>query len=145
MLIMIQSSELIDFLNKIISSEHFIQIIHRYGPWKRAQLWIKEGSTHGLAAYPSEERKTYLEFNSEPLLQLDPIIFFASDNPRKTEIKKISNNEDLKNFSIVDVLGNGWGVDPFYTTKDRAVGTGLELTISYGIVKDHHGELTFES
>ena len=35
--------------------------------------------------------------------------------------------------------------DPFYTTKDRATGTGLGLSISLGIVKDHHGELTFES
>ena len=35
--------------------------------------------------------------------------------------------------------------DPFYTTKDRAIGTGLGLSISLGIVKDHHGELSFES
>lgn len=35
--------------------------------------------------------------------------------------------------------------DPFFTTKDRAVGTGLGLSISFGIVKDHHGKLHFES
>jgi len=35
--------------------------------------------------------------------------------------------------------------DPFYTTKDRAKGTGLGLSISFGIVHDHHGELTFDS
>lgn len=34
--------------------------------------------------------------------------------------------------------------DPFFTTKDRAIGTGLGLSISLGLVKDHHGELTFE-
>jgi signal transduction histidine kinase len=36
-------------------------------------------------------------------------------------------------------------LDPFFTTKSRAEGTGLGLSISYGIIKDHGGELSFES
>ena len=52
------------------------------------------------------------------------------------------------------VEGNGFGIpaairervlDPFFAAEPRERGTGLRLSISYGIVRDHGGCLWIES
>lgn len=65
-------------------------------------------------------------------------------------VKSRANDE----FIRIEVSDTGTGIhaenlarifDPFFTTKKAGEGTGLGLSMSYGIIKTHRGEITVES
>lgn len=68
----------------------------------------------------------------------------------KIEIKTRTKNDQI----VIEIADTGHGIskenlnkitDPFFTTKDPGKGTGLGLSITYNIIKEHGGELEFES
>jgi PAS domain S-box-containing protein len=70
------------------------------------------------------------------------------------EIIVSSEHADSEQKAIIRIHDTGDGIapefiskvfDPFFTTKPTGQGTGLGLSLSYGIVKEHGGDLTVES
>lgn len=99
-----------------------------------------------------------------PMVILDPsqiervflnLIINAADamngNGQLTLSTKLNHE---KTFIEISVQDTGHGIteenmekifDPFFTTKETGHGVGLGLAISYGIIKDHNGNISVES
>ncbi len=72
-------------------------------------------------------------------------------NPGAVKLETTLSDEDQIEMRVSD---NGPGMsedikakifEPFFTTKPAGKGTGLGLSVSYGIIRDHGGEIQIES
>jgi len=80
--------------------------------------------------------------------------FSEYDEDKIIRISAHPMTKDGMNWVRTTVEDHGSGIpeevmqsifDPFFTTKPREKGTGLGLSVSFGIIREHQGELTAES
>lgn len=80
----------------------------------------------------------YSGFNQQKIIKI------IAEKKRRLKVSWIRITiEDKGNGIPVDIQNNIF--EPFFSTKGRIEGTGLGLSISHGIVKEHNGEISFET
>jgi len=90
------------------------------------RLMSKSSDRQGVQMQESAERNSHLP--SEALAKAGSVIVSIKDNGMGIPKK------------IIDKI-----FQPFFTTKPTGQGTGLGLSLSYDIIKAHHGELNVET
>jgi signal transduction histidine kinase len=76
--------------------------------------------------------------------------------PQGGELRIVTGVEEResKKVALIEFTDTGYGInqenlrkifEPFYTTKKPGEGTGLGLSVSYGIIRDHNGEILVKS
>jgi signal transduction histidine kinase len=94
--------------------------------------------------------------DSNQLIQVLMNIFINAQQAMDGEPGNISIRSSSPNAGVVEVriTDTGPGMpeevrtkifEPFFTTKEAGKGTGLGLAVTYGIVKDHGGNIRVES
>jgi two-component system NtrC family sensor kinase len=72
----------------------------------------------------------------------------------RLQVRTESREKDGRDWIVTHVADNGTGMDsdelerifePFYTTRSESGGTGLGLSVTYGIVSEHGGTIQVES
>ena len=121
----------------------------------QSPLFKEEGiktEVHHTSDLPS------IPFDKDRILQvLFNIISNATEamEGQETKVLRIKTNAATSDeFVQVVISDTGTGIDqdnmskifdPFFSTKDRAQGTGLGLYICYSIIKDHGGRIWAEN
>jgi PAS domain S-box-containing protein len=136
------SSELSDVnVNRVIE-ETLSLVAH---PLKTSQIQVVKQLTEGIPAVRGSANKLQQVFLNLFLNARD-----AMPTGGMLEIRTGSHNGSVE----VEVVDTGNGIpreyihkifDPFFTTKPGGRGTGLGLSVSYGIIKEHSGKIDVRS
>jgi PAS domain S-box-containing protein len=113
-------------------------------------------STHQFSVQRGENLPT-IQGNFQQLEQvLINLITNACQSLKNKEnhVHVRTSYDEAENRIVITVVDDGEGIspenlsyimDPFFTTKQHIGGTGLGLSVSYGIIKAHGGDVHFDS
>jgi signal transduction histidine kinase len=114
-------------------------------PLKASQIQVVKQLTEGIPPVRGSANKLQQVFLNLFLNARD-----AMPSGGMLEVRSATHNGSVE----VEVVDTGNGItrehihkifDPFFTTKTSGRGTGLGLSVSYGIIKEHAGKIDVRS
>jgi len=92
-----------------IADQLDITVVHELYPWGRSQLMVENGEADAMLTTPTPARFKYAIFAKEETCPNIWNLFVRKGNLRiENRISTLNNLEDLKNFELIDFIGNGW-------------------------------------
>ena len=104
---------LVDIAKEVLEKEMGLVVSHQGFPWGRAQRMVFNGQADAFISLPTPARLEHVDAAEVPVF-IGPITLFTyKDHPRQHQLEAVSDIEDLKDFKILDYVGNGWGDSKF--------------------------------
>lgn len=98
----------IDVAREVFSARLNLQVEMTVYPWERAQQMVRSGAADGFISIVTAERQSYATCGRVPVLRAAIRPLLRRDHPKREAIESAQSLADLKGFSIVSYLGNGW-------------------------------------
>jgi len=131
-------------INAIIEQTLFLLKHHERFKW----LTIDRQLQTGLPAFPADAERLVQCFMALMLNAMDAM------NSRGVLTVRTRRNPDRSDEILAEFIDTGTGIrqedlgkifEPFFTTKPQGRGTGLGLSVAYGIIEEHRGRVEVES
>ncbi|TNI89279.1 substrate-binding periplasmic protein [Aeromonas sobria] len=113
---------MIDVMDRV-AGQMGLRVTHQGYPWQRAQKMVRMAQADGFVTIATQERRSYTLVVDEPVTMTVMTIFTQLGHPRMAEFQRASRLSDLKTFTFLDYLGNGWG-------KENLAGFTVHHTIN---------------
>jgi two-component system, NtrC family, sensor kinase len=122
-----------------------LQFVQQHG--KLAAVKIQKVYDQSMTPLLVDEKKI-----KQVLINLIINAKYAVDDQGIISVRTRKDNDASK--AVIQINDNGYGIeekniprifDPFFTTKPTGEGTGLGLSVSYGIIRNHGGDIYVES
>src|SRR5437667_254985 len=131
-------------INAIIEQTLFLLKHHERFKW----LTIERELQQGLPPFPADAERLVQCFMALMLNAMDAM------NSRGVLTVRTRRNPQRADEILAEFIDTGTGIqqedlpkifEPFFTTKPQGRGTGLGLSVAYGIVEEHRGRIEVES